>query len=495
MLAPAMDGAALFQSNDFLWKEVDRLREENARLREQVRRREYQRVAEWQQRCAELAAENRMLKQRVAELSQQNTAQVQPRPARVLPPFVKANVPRHRRRRPGRHTGHEAALRPKPQKIDHYQQVPLTSDARDQRLCPRCQCVLGKLRHHQRIVEDLIRSTVQTTCYHTQSGYCPNCRQRIESRAPEQPPAANLPHGQLGIHALTTAAILRVRHRLPFRQVAGLLMDLPGLRVSPGAIVKQIKRLARWLDGKYRELILRMRSSPHVHVDETGWRIDGRNFWLWAFTDPTFTLYHVDPSRGGKVPLKLLGKAFGGTVICDFFNAYNRLSGPKQRCLAHLMREVRDTRQDDPTFADCPLSRKLLRWCREALRLKKQREQCEPTSYEKKVARLEQRLDALIEGPWEHADARRLCKRLKRHRCELTRFLWEAEVDATNNAAERALRPAVVMRKITGGNRSLEGAAAWAKLASLLRAADQRGLGVYDAAQKLILDYWAGGGR
>ena len=129
------------------------------------------------------------------------------------------------------------------------------------------------------------------------------------------------------------------------------------MRVSAGAIVKQIKRLARWLEGKYRDLIIQMRASEHVNGDETSWRIDGRNFWLWAFTDPTFTLYHVDESRGGKVPLKLLGKSFDGTLISDFYSAYDKLPGQKQRCLVHLMREVRELGEADRSFADCPLSR------------------------------------------------------------------------------------------------------------------------------------------
>jgi transposase-like protein len=302
----------------------------------------------------------------------------------------------------------------------------------------------------------------------------------------------------LGINALVTAAILRVRHRLPFRQIAQLLMDLPGLRVSAGGIVKQIKRLARWLEGKYQELIRRMRASEHVHADETGWRIDGRNFWLWAFTDPTFTLYHVDESRGGKVPLRLLGKSFGGTLIADFYSAYNRVggkNGKRQRCLPHLMREVKDLNEQDPAFADCPLSRRLLRWCKEALHLKKRWDELPDAQYNRAASRLESWLDKLIASPWEHADAKRLCKRLERHRSELTRFLYDQKLDGTNNAAERALRPAVVMRKITGGSRSKEAAAAWAKLASLLRTADQRGLGVYDATKKLVMEYWEAGGR
>ena len=204
-------------------------------------------------------------------------------------------------------------------------------------------------------MEDLVPSAVETSCYHTHSGYCPRCRRRVESRAAAQPPAANIARVQLGLNALATAAILRVRHRLPYRQIVQLLKDLPQLSICAGGLVKQIKRLARWLAGKYRELIRQMRASPHVHVDETGWRIDGKNFWLWAFTDPTFTLYHVDESRGGKVPLEILGKAFGGTVIADFYRAYNQLNCPKQRCLTHLIREIKDLIKQDPEFADCPL--------------------------------------------------------------------------------------------------------------------------------------------
>lgn len=433
------------------------------------------------------------LEQQVEELKEQACAQVPPAPAQ-LPAFVKPNVPPKRRKKPGRKKGHEAALRPVA-KIDRHQDVPLPTDASGKRICPHCQCRLGKPRRHQRVVEDLIPSAVEVTCYHTQSGYCPHCDKRIESRAPEQPPAANVPHGQLGLNALATAAILRVRHRLPLRQIAQLLRDMPSLSVCAGALVKQLKRLSRWLDQKYQDLLRRMRASPHVHVDETGWRIDGRNFWLWAFTDPTFTLFHVDASRGGKVPLKLLGKSFGGTVVADFYGAYDRLACDKQRCLVHLMRETKELAESDASFADSPLSRKLLRWCNDALRLKKKWEQLQDSRYEMKASRLEDRLDQLCKINSDHADVQRICKRLIHYRQELTRFLWDKQLDGTNNAAERALRPAVVMRKITGGSRSVSAATAWAKLASLLRTADQQRLGVYEATKKLITEYWASTAR
>jgi hypothetical protein len=492
---------------------VERLKQENEQLKHLLR--EERLTTNWlndqldganyeiHQRDLRLKEKDRyiqQLHQQLEELKKQATADIQ-LPSTITPPvvpaFVKPNLPeRRRRKKPGRKKGHQAALRPMPRKIDHHQKVPLgTTDAGGKPLCPQCKAYLLRLRRHRRIVEDLIRTATEATCYHTQSGYCPQCRRRTESRAPEQPPAASVPHGQLGINALTTGVILRVRHRLPFRMIAQLLNDMAGLRVSPGGLVKQLKRIARWLDGKYQDLIRQMRASPYVHADETGWRMDGRNFWLWAFTDPTFTLYHVDESRGGKVPLKLLGKAFDGTVIADFYGGYDRLGGPKQRCLTHLMRETRELAERDAGFADTPLHRKLMRWCRDALHLKKRWSVLTDKQYEMKASRLEDRLDGLVQLKVEHADARRLCRRLKKHRKELTCFLWEQKLDGTNNAAERALRPAVVMRKITGGSRSLSAAQAWAKVASLLRSADQRNLGVFAAAKKLIVDYWARRGR
>jgi transposase len=199
--------------------------------------------------------------------------------------------------------------------------VPLPQDEDGRAICPHCRTPLLKLRRKRRVVEDLMPPQVQATCYHTQSGYCPGCRRRVESRAPEQPPAANLPHAQLGINALATAAVLRLENRLPFRQITQLFSDVVNLKLCPGAVSRQIRRLARWFNGEHGQLALRLRKSNAVHADETGWRTNGRNGWLWTICDARHTLYHVDNSRGGAVIRQLLGEAFGGTLVSDFYGA------------------------------------------------------------------------------------------------------------------------------------------------------------------------------
>jgi transposase len=142
------------------------------------------------------------------------------------------------------------------------------------------------MEDHERVVEDIIPAKVMVKCYHTRSGYCPCCRKRVESRALEQPPAANIPHGQLGINALATAMVLRIVYRLPFRQISGVFAQLPQLSVSPGAVARQVQRVAEWFDQDYQKLLLQMRCAPIVYADETGWRVAGRNGQLWTITSP-----------------------------------------------------------------------------------------------------------------------------------------------------------------------------------------------------------------
>lgn len=245
-----MDGRELKAYNAYK-QEAMSLRDENRFLRfdrDGYRRDWYfaqQRVNTLSEQVQKLQAENRRLRQQVKELTEASR-----RPAedsKPSPDWVKALVVRRRRKRPGRKAGHAAALRPAPEQIDVHQDVPLPQDPAGRLSCPHCNACLLDLKRHERVVEDIVPAKTQVTCYHTTRGWCPGCRRRVESRAADQPPAANVPHGQLGINALASAILLRVTHRLPFRQVARVLADLPGLSVSAAAVASQVQRAARWL--------------------------------------------------------------------------------------------------------------------------------------------------------------------------------------------------------------------------------------------------------
>ena len=448
----------------------------------------FRKIDRQQQRLKKLEAENIALRKELAGIKEKLHQQ-----PKVLPTFVKANVSKDKPRlRPGRKAGHPAALRPMPENIDEHIDVPVPRDTTGAACCPHCSVQLADVEQHDRIVEDIIPAKVVARCYHTISGYCPGCRKRVESRAPEQPPAVDLPHGQIGINALAMAALLRMQYRLPYRLSTQLLADLPGLTVSPGAVTKQIRRMSHWLAGEYDRLRVFLRCAPMAHMDETPWRINGINQWLWTLLDDRHTLFHVDKSRGQKVVEKLLGEVFGGVLVSDFYCGYSRLSSRKQKCLVHLLRELRETGIKSPAFAKGSFCRRLKRLLKEMLLLKKNKPEMEAQAYQRRGRQMEGRLKELAQPRWEEPHADRLAARLRKHEKELTVFLWEDAVDGTNNAAERALRPAVVMRKITGGSRSERGARATAVLMSVLRTARQQNRPLFETIKTLLMNAWAG---
>lgn len=278
-------------------------------------------------------------------------------------------------------------------------------------------------------------------------------------------------------------------------EIARLFSQLPGLKISPGGIVKQIKRLGKWLEKQYHRLKLALRLAGVVHADETGWRTDGNNGYLWTLTNTDHTVYHVDRSRSAKVIVQLLGKAFGHagqTLVSDFYSVYDQFDGSQQKCLTHLLRELRDTIAKRPELEGHAFFKRCKALVQEMLRLKAKRDQLQGTDYEHRVDLLEKRLEQLGGEQWNDPDADRLTNRLRRYRNKLTTFLHKQEVDGTNNAAERALRPAVVMRKITGGSRSADGAKAWSILASVMRTAEQQGHDVVEAVKALLRAEWSG---
>lgn len=454
------------------------------------------RIGALEEQLQDLEEQNARLLAEVQALKESIQAAASAPPFSPSPTVIgKANVHKDHRLAPGRKAGHIAAFRATPDRIDSHVDVPAPKDRLGHASCPECNAQLQNIQKHKRIVEDLLPAKKLVICYHTQSGYCPGCRKRVESRHPDQPPlpaGAEIHQPQLGINSLATVALLRLRYRLPYRQIEQLLLDLPGMSISAGAMARQIQRMALWLDSQYDRLKVLIRASPCVHMDETGWRVDGQNHWLWTMLSDQATVYHVDKSRGQKVTSSLLGESFTGTLVSDFYKGYARIECPKQRCLVHLLRELKTTSEKSPAFAKGTFKRRLSRLVSQMLLLKKNKAELEPRVYETKVRKLERRLLELGRGGWREPHARRLAKRLRGHDGELTTFLRHDQVEGNNNAAERALRLVVVMRKITGGSRSEAGARATAVLQSILRTALQQKCPLFQSVKTLLAAHWAG---
>ena len=444
-------------------------------------------VSELRERVAVLERENAELRRQLQELRDQ-------RPPPGPPPFVKPSLPARRKRdKPGRPAGHPPALRPPPPEVHREVDVPLPpGEGAGRCLCPHCRGELRDLKDHERLVEDIVPAAVRVTRYRTRSGYCPRCKRRVESRHEEQPPAADLPHAQLGLNALSAAAALKHDAGLPYRKVAWVLRDLCGLSVSHGALVKQVRRVGSWLGESRQAIEQELRSGAYVNADETGWRVDGVNHWLWALTSPRCTLYRIERHRNSDVVRAVLGERYPGHVVSDFLPTYNKLPYKSQKCVPHLLRDIERTCQRSPPFAATSFCKKLKRATKDLLRLKSRWDEYGDDAYCMRASRLADRLDNLAETRSGDPDVKRLADRLKRHAGGLAEFLLVKDLPGDNNAAERAIRPGVIIRKISGGHRGASTATAAATVMSVLRTVRQQGKNLIATLKHLVQRHLAG---
>jgi hypothetical protein len=151
------------------------------------------------------------------------------------------------------------------------------------------------------------------------------------------------PQQRLGVNLVSLIAPLREEGRLPFRMIQWYLKTVHQLDLSVGGIVQAIHGATNRTQRAVAEVLERVRGSPVVHADETGWRQDGANGYVWTFSIPT-ERYFLRRGRGKGVVDEVLDESFGGVLVSDFYAAYNHYPGPKQRCWAHLLRDIHELR-------------------------------------------------------------------------------------------------------------------------------------------------------
>ena len=292
---------------------------------------------------------------------------------------------------------------------------------------------------------------------------CPLCRKRWVASANLGDVAVG--KQRIGVGLASLIATLRETGRLPIRTIQELLAALYGLHLSVGGITAALHNVARRGLGMMVAVRERVRASPVVHADETGWREDGVNGYVWSFSTPK-ERYFLRRGRGKGVVDEVLGAEFEGVLVSDFYAAYNHYPGLHQRCWSHLLREIHDLRQlypHDNGLAQWAIAVRAVYddACQITCLDARQRRQ--------EQRRLEERLLALcrpyLDDPL--AVQRKLCRRVERFLPELFVFVAQPTVPPDNNAAERSLRHLVTQRKISGGTRSPKGTETAMALASL----------------------------
>jgi len=267
---------------------------------------------------------------------------------------------------------------------------------------------------------------------------------------------------------------LRYAVKISERDVRSLFEKAFNLKITASAIAGFRDKLKAEAFPIYEKLVESLRQSRFIHADETGWNVNGKNQWLWKFSNKKVCVSHIDESRGQKVVEKIIGEQYNGVLISDFLSAYNKLQAQaKQRCLVHILRDLKKV--EEYWYEDIEVMRycgRLKKIFEDAIRLYK--------DYEGKIWSSEYRsrrkiiAHALKDFGFPNPNKRilnRFAKRLERHKDEILTFLYKKNIDYHNNHAEQQIRPDVIFRKITFGNRSLEGAKAHSIIMSIIQTA------------------------
>ena len=293
---------------------------------------------------------------------------------------------------------------------------------------------------------------------------------------------------RLSSSTMALIASLREVVRLPVEGIRWLLATVHQLRVSKGEIIRVLDLVAQRGRGYLEKLLEEIRASAVVHADETGWREDGQNGYLWSFSTPRQHYLAIRQSRASEVVREVLGEDFSGVLVSDFYSAYNFLDGPHQRCWVHLLRDIHELEERHPQ------DESLAHWAEQVHGLYREarawaQSQAQAPKRERMAARqeFEERILALAR-PYLGGDCpqRVLCQRIDRFLGELFTFVELLQVPPDNNAAERALRPQVLARNISGGTRSAKGSRTKAALASMFSTWQLQGLNPFLQCQILL---------
>lgn len=386
-------------------------------------------------------------------------------PSSQIPPYQKPPPKKKGRKKRGRAEGHEGARRKPPLVIDRSEEHALAK-------CPECGGPVGpSIAERRRVIEDIEKTRPVTTEHTIHSHWCPQCKKRVAPRV-----AGALPKSAIGNRALVLSSWFHYGLGQTISQVAQLFDSVFHFPVSGGGLALQWQRLADILAPWHEQIAQEARNSAVLNVDETGWRVNGKTHWLWCFTAPALTLYDIDPTRSSGVLSRVLAECFDGTLVSDFYGAYNIIASDRQLCIVHLLREIEKVAEKNTSEEWAAFGATLKRMMKDAIRLSRRADR-EAPDYASKVNRIHLRLDELIAGnDWSDADCARLTKRLEKYRHSLFTFLDNPAVPFDNNRAEREIRPAVIARKNSFHNTSERGARTQATLMSVYRTLKLRAL-------------------
>lgn len=388
------------------------------------------------------------------------------------PAFVKADVTHKVRRVLGAPKNHKGYWRKIPERIDFIKPLHILA-------CPCCGGELSDVQEvRERIVEDLppVPQPVVTK-YLIERRYCAQCKKLVEADVPDA-----LSGARIGLRAMLLIAFLKIRMALPENKIVELLRSAHAFNISPAEVVCALDQLRRAFGPHYAEIEKKIRDAPVKGCDETGWRLDGVNHWVWCMVNEEVAWYKVHRRRSYKVVKPVLQDQTGKIIVHDRLPTYNQLAEEtgcaQQVCWAHILR---DTKRLAKNYEEATtVHRRLKSIFRKAKSLA-------PHGTQQDVERLLARIDRFGELHFEHKSIRTFRNSIcKKHKNNLFHFVTNPAVPSTNNGTERAIRKAVIIRKISNGSRSEKGARILETLLSVIETLRLQGKSPLEGMHKLL---------
>ncbi|MGI0131150.1 MAG: IS66 family transposase [Thermoplasmata archaeon] len=410
--------------------------------------------------------------------------------------FYRRPVSRGGRRRPGGQPGHRGHGRPRPTPNAPPVRVALE-------FCPECATKLGDpCDSLHRTVTDLPLPQLMVFDLELLRYRCPGCHRRVHAEPPLPP------NQQFGPVLAAWIAHQRMLG-LSVEKVRTSAKESFGLEISEASILALEAWVAGRLDTTYATLRAQVKEAAAVNADETSFRISGANGWLWVYTHLAATVYQIAPTRGHEAVLEVL-EGYEGTLGHDAWDPYDWIeSCAHQLDPIHVNRwleraEVRHRVEPRPLLKEVPAKltsaghppTEFLRFVdgvrsiyREAIGVVRGRERVPRAERKRAYRRAIQRMGALLRVEWADTDAVRIGKELSRRKGMLFTFLLKPGVPWNNNGAENAIRQGVLIRKVSGGRRTWNGARALERLLTIYRTCRKQGVSFRD----FILKTLAGG--
>jgi transposase len=348
-------------------------------------------------------------------------------------------------------------------------------------LCPDCGGLVDHTHTARQLVEDLPPLAVMLTEFLIEIGRCRDCGRRVQPRHADQASdALGAAGNQVGPHAKAFACWLHYELGLSFAKCTQVLARF-GITVTASALVQACAQIGADLESTVTAIRAEVNAAVAVTADETGWRVDGDSWWLWAAATDVATIYAICEGRGAKDAHAVLDLSYDGTIVADGWVIYRTAfaNAMRQSCLAHLLRRANELETDNPSGA-----RSTPRQVKEILHRALDARGIPPAEAAALIEDLAELIELLAEQAHPHAPNRKLVNHLARELADDALFTFlEQGCDATNWRGEQAMRPAVVNRKVYGGNKSPVGAVTQGRIMSVLRTARQQGA---DAVELLV---------